>query len=232
MTTTDETAEANSPTPSGPSRRDWVVSLVTLGVGIAVVVYLIPFNRRTVVADEYILVNAAALLFLPFLVIFSVLREQGEAFGFGVTNHGTGRLAVLFFVLMVPVVYVASRFPAFQQTYPLRFGAAYNWNTFFYHQVTYGFYLFCWEFFYRGFLTFGLKRAFGPVAAVTLQAAAFGLMHYGKPMPEFLSSFVGGAVLGWLALRGKSFYPCFALHWAISILMDVFAIHSRANGLF
>jgi membrane protease YdiL (CAAX protease family) len=232
MTSTEETAEATGPTPTGPSRKEWLVSLGTLALGAAIVAYLIPFNRRTIVADEYILVNAAALLFVPFLAIFSLFREGTEAFGFAVQRNGAGRLALLFFVLMIPVVYVASRYPDFQRTYPLRYGAAYSWSSLVYHEVTYGFYLFCWEFFYRGFLTFGLKRAFGPVAAVVLQSLAFGLMHYGKPTPEFLSSFVGGAVLGWLALRGKSFYPCFILHWAVSILMDVLAIHSRSHGLF
>jgi membrane protease YdiL (CAAX protease family) len=93
----------------------------------------------------------------------------------------------------------------------------------------YGLYLFCWEFFFRGFLLFGLSRSLGPWVAVFAQMIAFGVMHHGKP--EFLGSFVSGAALGILALRSKSFMPCFVLHWTISILFDVLAIMAKTGRL-
>src|SRR5204863_6812623 len=130
--------------------------------------------------------------------------------------RGSGGLATLFFAAMLPILLVVSRFAVFQQTYPLQLQAAYSWPYLVYFEFTYGFYLLCWEWFYRGFLTFGLARAFGAVPAIVLQAIAFGIMHWGKPTPEFVSSFFGGAVLAWLALRARSFLPGFYLHWSIA----------------
>jgi hypothetical protein len=51
-------------------------------------------------------------------------------------------------------------------------------------------------------------------------------------MPEFYGSFVAGIALGWLAVRGRSFLPCFALHWAIAFTFDVLVIQARPGGIF
>jgi membrane protease YdiL (CAAX protease family) len=212
--------------------RDWLVSLVTLVVGVAVIAHLTRYNQNTWIGEEYLLVNTVFLFFVPFLLIFVVFRERAEDFGFKPAENRAGNTAALLFVAMVPVMLIASRFPMFQSYYPMRPQTAYSWSFFLYWQIAYGFYMFCWEFFYRGFLTFGLKRTFGPIAAVTVQTLGFGLMHWSKPMPEFYGSFIAGALLGWLALKGKSFFPCFAVHWAVSLAFDILAIHARTGSIF
>ena len=93
---------------------------------------------------------------------------------------------------------------------------------FLYWELSYGFYFFLWEWFFRGFLLFGLRRGFGR-HAIWLQAIPFGLLHWGKPPLEMASAFPGGLLLGLLAWRAESFLPCFALHWAIAATMDVLA---------
>ena len=85
-------------------------------------------------------------------------------------------------------------------------------------------YLFCWEFFFRGYLLFGLARSFG-IAAIALQSVPFGIMHWGKP--EFLLSFVGGLILGCLAYRAKSFLPAFIVHWVAAVGLDLFVVAAR-----
>lgn len=219
--------------PSKPDRKDWFVSVTTLLAGAAIIAYLTWFNNYAPIGEYYLVVNTTCLFFLPFLLIFTVFRERAEEFGFRPPENRAGRIGLIFLGAMVPLLLVALLYPPlakpFQAYYPMRPEAASNWHFLFYWEVTYGFYMFCWEFFYRGFLTFGLKRAFGPVAAVVLQTVGFGLMHYHKPTLEFASSFIGGAALGWLALRGKSFYPCFAVHWAISIIVDLLAIHAKGT---
>lgn len=217
---------------SRPSRKDWLVSIATLIAGVAIVAHLTRYNRLTGMSEEYLLVNTTFLLFVPFMLVFSLFREPAEFVGFRPTENRAGRIAALFFVAMVPVLLIASRSADFQKYYPMRMQAAYSWPFLVYWELTYGFYMFCWEFFYRGFLTFGLKRAFGPVMAVMLQTAAFGLMHWDKPMPEFYGSFIAAIALGCLALRGKSFYPCFLVHWAVSISFDLLAIHSKSGAIF
>jgi len=220
------------------------VSIPVLLLGAAIVAFLTRYNLQNFTVwsttanrsyrsfEEYLVVNIGCLTLLPFLLIFGVLRLRADEFGFAPAERGTGRIALLFFVAMLPVLFIASRFPEFRSTYPLQQQAAFSWRYFVYFELAYGFYLFCWEWFYRGFLTFGLRRAFGDIAAIAIQALAFGIMHWGKPMPEFISSFFGGAILGWLALRARSFFPCFLLHWAIAFTLDCLAIHARPGAIF
>ncbi|HEX9995672.1 MAG TPA: CPBP family intramembrane glutamic endopeptidase [Abditibacterium sp.] len=86
-------------------------------------------------------------------------------------------------------------------------------------------YMFCWEWFFRGFMLFGIAQGLGTIAAIALQAALFGLAHFGKPTPELWSAFAGGLVLGVLCWREKSFFPAFLIHalihvsWAILVLI-------------
>jgi membrane protease YdiL (CAAX protease family) len=78
-------------------------------------------------------------------------------------------------------------------------------------------YMFCWEWFFRGFLLFGLAQGVGGVVAVLLQALLFGWAHQGKPPLEFYSSFAGGLVLGTIAWRQKSFAVAFYTHALVQI---------------
>lgn len=89
-------------------------------------------------------------------------------------------------------------------------------------------YMLCWEWFFRGFLLFGIAQAFSekwaPFVAIPLQAALFGWAHSGKPAPEMYASFLGGTVLGIVAWRQKSWLAPFLTHalvhviWAILVL--------------
>jgi membrane protease YdiL (CAAX protease family) len=78
-------------------------------------------------------------------------------------------------------------------------------------------YMLCWEWFFRGFLLFGMAQGFSFVVAIVIQALLFGLAHGGKPGPEFWSSFAGGLVLGGICWHEKSFVPGFLTHALIQI---------------
>jgi hypothetical protein len=65
---------------------------------------------------------------------------------------------------------------------------------------------------------------------VGLQAAAFALLHYGKPLPEVLGSIPAAFALSWVALRVKSFLPCFWVHWAVQLTLDALLILGRGGG--
>ena len=212
--------------------HEQAISLVTFLVGAGILAYLFGFNQRTIIGDEYLIVNVMWLLMVPCLLIFGLFREDLTSFGVRRTQGDAARLTWIFTGLMIIPIIIAGQFPIFKQTYPLRYAAATDLSALLNWELVYGCYLFSWEFFFRGFLIFGLSRSIGAWPAIILQAIGFGVMHIGKPLPEMISSFFGGIILGWLALRGKSFLPCFAIHWFISILMDIVAIHGRQTGLF
>lgn len=237
-------AESEPPPPDGSSTR-WVVPVGTALIGTAVIVFLTRYNMsgerygvnhylRALPRswEEYLLVNITGLTLFPFLLIFGGFRQRAEEFGFRPAVPPAAKLAVGFYALMLPVLYFASRQPQFFQFYPMQSRAGEDWTFFLYHQLTYGMYFFCWEFFYRGFLTFGLAKGIGFPAAIVAQSIGFAIMHYGKPMPEVYGSFIAGIALGWLAMKGRSFYPCFLLHWAISLTFDLLTIQARPGGVF
>lgn len=192
---------------------------------------LFSFQNNPHTYSDYIVTNVAALFWLPMLSILLILRQEPTAFGFGLGDLRWGmRRAGLLFAVVLPFLVYASRLPQFQAYYPIQKWAEYSFRDFAYYELTYGMYLFCWEFFFRGFLLFGLSRSLG-VVSVFVQAVAFGIMHLGKPQPEVLASFVTGIVLGLVALRSKSFVSTFAVHWAAALTFDVLIILAK-HGAF
>lgn len=178
--------------------------------------------------ERFLVFNAMALLWLPMLYIFGGLRREPSAYGFRrVTDPGAWRWVLICYLFMLPFVIAAAFLPwfsaQFQATYPLRRAVRADLRTLFYFELCYGFYFFCWEWFFRGYLLFGLWRGTG-VWAIPLQAIPFGFLHWGKPPIEMAGSFVAGIALALLALRGRSFLPCFVLHWAVAVTMDLTAL--------
>ncbi|MBI2841925.1 MAG: CPBP family intramembrane metalloprotease [Armatimonadetes bacterium] len=213
---------------------------ITLGVAITgalIVAALWRFNQIAGGYEYYITGNAIALFFVPMVVILLVFGEEPSSFGFGTGESRRVRWLTLliFCVLVVVILLPASRltsfqehYPIFKQFYPFRGGAFVETDLrdLLYAQISYGMYMFFWEFFFRGYLLFGLFRTIR-WPAVVIQALAFGLLHYGKPSLEIGASFGAGIILGMLALRAKSFLPCFMLHWSASIAFDGLIIASR-----
>jgi membrane protease YdiL (CAAX protease family) len=202
--------------------------------GSAIVASLFLFNTKAWDYEHYLVGILLGLLFVPMLVIYFILRSDADRFGF---TLGDSRKAwpwvLFFFVAMIIAMVPLARRSDFQDYYPIykQFEPMYRLRpmdvkTFLYFEFTYGMYMFAWEFFFRGYLLQGLSRTIG-WWAVLVQAAAFGLMHYTKVPMEFYASFVGGIILGWLALRARSFLPCFTLHWLVSLAFDVLIVMVR-----
>jgi membrane protease YdiL (CAAX protease family) len=174
--------------------------------------------------EPFLVFNALVLLWAPLLFIFWGLREEPGEYGF---RRGEWELVWRWvlgaYVAMLVVVLIAARTAPFQQAYPLRELVRAEPRYLLYYELTYGFYFFCWEWFFRGFLLFGLASRWGRWAIV-MQAIPFGLLHWGKPTAEIAGSFLAGLFLGELALRARSFLPGFALHWAVATTLDLMVL--------
>lgn len=72
------------------------------------------------------------------------------------------------------------------------------------------------EFIYRGFLLFGLKDKFKE-GSILLQMIPFVLVHLGKPEVETVSTILTGILFGYVAYRGKSYWPAFIIHLFINV---------------
>lgn len=202
--------------------------------------------------EEYYLVNNTLLLWPPLCFILIVLRREASEFGMTAGDLKKGALfALVGFLLFLPVLFIMAPTPAAQNyyignllsqsraIYGVRFspgigyvGGVIDWGRLAFHECVFGFYMFCWEWFFRGFLLFGVRRAFPDWFAVVFQALLFFALHWGKPLPELFSSLAGGLFLGVVALRLRSFLPCFFIHWLISMTFDfaVLYFHFRSPG--
>jgi membrane protease YdiL (CAAX protease family) len=157
-------------------------------------------------------------LLVPLLIIVVFFRQSPADYGFRLGEWRAGlKWALGFFVLGVPVLFVAARSPTM--------AGYYGQGSRSLAQVmgTSALDLFGWEFMFRGFVLFGLYRVVGP-SAVILQAVPFALAHVGKPELETLSTIFGGILFGWLAWRAKSFLYPFILHWLINVFVILVAM--------
>jgi hypothetical protein len=235
-----ETASSPPPVTGGVSDR--VSGWVTLLVGLCVSGFLLWRNRQSMDFSEYNLLNIAGILWVPLMVILLGLRRSPADFGLvpGDVKAGTLTAFALFFAF-VPVILIFAPQDG-PQSYYLSWlgtmggsgsiigiwpegnsysrGGMLRWDHLIYHEAVMGFYMFGWEWYHRGFLLTGLRRIMPVWGAILTQAILFTVLHLGKPWPEVASSFPGGIVMGLVALRFRSFLPCFLLHWLVSAGFD------------
>jgi membrane protease YdiL (CAAX protease family) len=186
--------------------------------------------------SEFNLFSMVVLLLPTLSLLLLLLKRELSEFGLAPCSREGVGFSIVGGLLFLPVLSVVGRTPQFQSYYlswlgdsgALRFNKI-DWGRLAYHESVMCLYMLAWEWFFRGFLTFGLKRIMPAWAAIGVQAALFCGLHYGKPTIELVSSFFGGAFLGWVALRYKSVLPCFLAHFILSCANDGAALYFHFN---
>jgi len=165
------------------------------------------------------------MFILPLILITLVLKQKPSDFGFRIGDWKFGlKSSLVFVIVMLPVLWVVSGSKSFASAYPQ--GGPFvreNMSVLFYYELFVGFYMLAWEFFWRGYMMFGLKEKFG-YYAILIQMVPFFILHRGKPEIEIFASIFGGLILGIQAWRANSFIYCFIVHWSIMIFVDVVSV--------
>jgi membrane protease YdiL (CAAX protease family) len=135
-------------------------------------------------------------------------------------------------LLMVPVIYAATILPDIMDYYPTykrtggaRFASYYKvseWVSIVFYESVYLLDFFNTELFFRGFLIIGLSKLLGKNVVLPM-AAAYAVLHFGKPMGETISSVFGGYILGIIALYSRNIWGGVFIHGGIAFLMELFA---------
>ena len=173
----------------------------------------------------WFLTTAFSLFLIPAIVALIGTRQGLLDYGvrLGKQKLGWG-ITLSAWLLMIPVVIVAVKvYPPFAQKYPFCEEVAESWQTFLPYQLAYGIYMFSWEFFFRGFMLFGLEKRFGNYS-ILIQTIPFAVMHFSKPLPEAMGSIVAGILLGVLALETRSFIYGALIHWLVAMTMDTVCV--------
>jgi membrane protease YdiL (CAAX protease family) len=165
--------------------------------------------------------SVALYLLLPLFAAALTPGLKVRQTGIGLGDWRTG-LAATAAVLLVflPIVFVASRMPAFAGHYPLCSGARKAWSLFLVYELAYAAYFVAWEYMYRGYLLFSLEKSMGKMA-VFAQMMPFAIIHFGKPEAETFGAIIAGIFLGLLALRTRSFWYGAIIHIAVAVTMDL-----------
>ncbi|NUM89697.1 MAG: CPBP family intramembrane metalloprotease [Bdellovibrionales bacterium] len=181
-------------------------------------------------------VYAAGFQFACFFALFFLIPVlflkffQGERLGdfglsWGDARYGLRLLVVLLPLVVVPMVYFGSQMPDVRAEYPLArvLLERHEWIPA-YELLYVALYYVAWEFYFRGFMLFGLRRHCGDWPAILIQTIPSCLIHLGKPEGEIFGSIVTGLVWGWIALRTRSIWYVFVMHAAVGVLTDLFVI--------
>lgn len=173
---------------------------------------------------EYL--GAFILMFVvPFVLVKFIFKERLRDYGF---KMGDTKFGLRFFLFSIPIVlllmYIGSGSADVQMEYPLAKSAMSDIRLFILIEVFYLVYYIGWEFFFRGFMLFGLEKKIGALAAILIQTIPSTIVHIGKPPGEIFGAVVAGLLFGYLAIRTRSIFYPLLIHALLGISTDVFVM--------
>ncbi len=166
------------------------------------------------------------MFIIPFLIVKIIFSERWSDYGLTLGDWKKGLPLLLLIPLVItPIIYFAAQMPDVRSEYPLSKLLFSHKELILGYEVLYVLlYYIAWEFFFRGFLLFGLAKKWGVWNAILIQTISSCLIHIGKPEGEIIGSIIVGILFGLIAWRTKSIWYVFALHAAIGVLTDLFII--------
>jgi uncharacterized protein len=178
---------------------------------------------------------AAFCLFgvIPLAIVVFVFRDDPRAYGLrlGDARRGLASIGLLFPLIALALLFPASRTPEMRAFYPFDASAGDSTGAFIRLEAARGVLFYpAWEFFFRGFLLFGLRRSLGDRIAICIQTIPSCLWHIGLPTGEILGAVAGGVLFGALALRTRSILWPFLLHLLIGVGLDLMIVLARNGG--
>lgn len=161
------------------------------------------------------------LLIIPLILIKFVFKEKFNAYGLEIGDAKFGfQFTAIAVLLLIPFLYIGTLMPEMQSTYPEARSVIGSLKPFLLVECFYMLYYIGWEFFFRGYILFGLRKHFGDIAAILIQTIPSCIMHIGRPEPEILGSILIGILFGYLAIRTKSVLYPFLIHLFIGVFTD------------
>jgi len=130
---------------------------------------------------------------------------------------------VFLFLCVLPAVLYASTTTAFRHTYPFYRLANRSSTDLWIWEALYAAQFVALEFFFRGFILQGLRRALG-ANAIFVMLIPYCMIHFGKPFAETIGAIGAGLVLGTLAMRTRSIWGGVVIHVGVAISMDLLAL--------
>lgn len=164
---------------------------------------------------------------LPAGIVLFVFKESLRDYGIkiGDWRNGLPLTIILFILIAAAMLLPSSQMAEFRNVYPFDQSAGDSAYSFIRFELMRGLFFYtAWEFFFRGFMLFGLKRYVGDWIAICIQTIPSCLWHIGLPAGEIFSSIVAGVLFGIIAIRTQSILWVFILHYLIGLFLDLFIV--------
>ena len=174
--------------------------------------------------------DSFSFFIIPSIIIIFFFKEGITKYGLklGELNFGI-KLSLIFIIIMFILAWFVSPLKSFYFTYPYLQQARDSWQIFLLYELLLAIYIFSWEFFWRGFMLFGLEPKFG-YYSIFIQMIPFVILHNGKPALETFSAILGGILLGILAFKTRSFIYGVVIHFCLIFSVDLLStLRYKAN---
>lgn len=177
--------------------------------------------------------DGALMFILPILSIKLVFKQKLSDYGVQLGNWRYGlTTTAIFFVFMIITVWIVSGSESFANTYPQGGPRVKdNLTTFLLYEMCVAFYMLGWEFFWRGYMLFGLFPKFGWYS-IFIQMIPFFILHKGKPELELFGSILAGLILGIQAIRARSFIYAWLIHALVMVSVDGISVLRAKSGIY
>jgi hypothetical protein len=169
----------------------------------------------------------ALLLFLivPMLLIKYYFKEKQRDYGFQWGDKKFNLIWTLIGLALLPAFFFLKD-PSLAQEYPLTRLVENDILLLIVFNLIYFIYYIGYEFIFRAYLQFGLKRKemtkLGIILIIIIQTIITTLFHIGKPFTEIVAAAAVGPLFGYFTLRGKSFiWPVLVFHYLIGVAMNI-----------
>lgn len=166
---------------------------------------------------------------LPTGIVLFIFKESLRDYGMkiGEWRNGLPLTMFLFFLIAALLLLPSSKMVEFRNVYPFDQSAGDSVYSFIRFELMRGLFFYtAWEFFFRGFMLFGLRKYVGDWLAICIQTIPSCLWHIGLPAGEIFSSIIAGIMFGIIAIRSQSILWVFILHYLIGLFLDLFIVIS------
>ncbi len=164
---------------------------------------------------------------IPFLIVRFIFKDSLKDYGVKLGKWREGLLLTLFLIIIIAgaMLYPSSQTPDFRNIYPFDKSAGESVLNFLRFELIRGLFFYtAWEFFFRGFMLFGLRKYIGDWLSICIQTIPSCLWHIGLPAGEILTSIAAGFLFGIMAIRTNSIVWVFILHYLIGVFLDLLIV--------
>ncbi len=186
-------------------------------------------NQQLSQLANWVFILCTFYFLVPVLVIKLFFKENLGDYGLRWKGAFKDyRLYIVMLAVMIPLVAFFSTTASFQAKYPF-YDLSSNeslYPNFWIWQALYFLQFFALEFFFRGFMTHGLKHRFG-FYSVFVMTIPYCMIHFGKPLPETIAAIAAGIILGTLSLKSRSILLGVAIHYSVGLMMDLAALYHK-----